>query len=395
MKLLALLAVLVAVGAGDVDESDFHYTRPLQAVAGSPVTVEPDARMYGHARIGFPDLRILDANGLQVPWRPEPKPAALASTPVALIARGRREGAVSVVLDRGAARPVIDRVELEIPDRTFTGRVVVLGSNTGAEGSYARLSSTPIYSVRGAVSARSTTAVFPPTDYRYLLVQARGVSDITGASVARNPEQPPLESVSSTSRTSQEEGPTVVVLDLGFRKVPVDGVHVGSSTPSYVRPVRVEGSNDGRTFVPLADGQVARFPGVDLSKVDVDAHHRFLRVTIENGDDRPLAHLNVDAEATPRRLLLAGGYAPPFRLLYGGPGVTAPTYDFARLPAPATGFEDAVEGKLGAEAVNASFAPPTTSGTFFERNDGLIEALLVVAALVVAAGGVLALRRRS
>jgi len=244
------------------------------------------------------------------------------------------------------------------------------------------------------VSARSTTAVFPPTDYRYLLVRASGVSDVTGASVARDPEQAPLEPVRSTSKTTQEGSDTVVVLDLGYRKVPVDALHLRSSTPSYVRSVTVEGSNDGRTFLTLANAQVARFPGVDLSRVPLDAHHRFLRVTIENGDDRPLEQLRVDAEATPRPLLLAAGYTPPFRLLYGGAGVAAPSYDFARLPGPATGFEEAVEGTLGAESANPAFEPQTETGTFFERNDGLIEVLLVAAALAVAAGGVLALRRR-
>ena len=395
MKVIALLAALVAVSAGDVDQSDFRYTRPLEARAGSPVRMEPDARMYGHARIGFPDLRILDADGVQVPWRPEPKPAALASAPVKLIARGRRGAAVSVVADLGATRPVVDRIELEIPDRLFTGRVLVQGSNTGAEGSYATLSTTPIYSVRGAVDARSTTAVFPPTDYRYLLVRASGVSDITGARVARDPEQPQLEPVRTTSRTTQEGSSTVVVLDAGYRKVPIDAVHVASSTPTYVRQVQVEGSNDGSTYVPLAHAQIARFPGVDLSTVDVEARHRFVRVTIDNGDDRPLERLRVEAEAAPRPLLLASGYTPPYRLLYGGPGVSPPEYDFAQLPPSATGFEGAVDGVLGTEVVNAAFEPPTQTTTFFERNDGLLEVLLVVGALVVAAGGILALRRRT
>ena len=72
--------------------------------------------MYGHARAGFPDLRIIDATGSQVPWRPVPTPAAVPSQPVAVVARGRRDGTVTVVLDRGAVHPVIDRVELEIPD---------------------------------------------------------------------------------------------------------------------------------------------------------------------------------------------------------------------------------------------------------------------------------------
>jgi hypothetical protein len=393
--LLAVLAVALAAGAADVDETQFRYTRTLGAPSGEPVRFTPDAPLYGHARLDFTDLRILDANGEQVPWRPEPKPAAVPSQKVPLVARGRRNGVVTVVLDRGAAAPVVDRIELEIPDRTFVGDVHVQGSQSGAEGSYARLSTTPIYAVRGAVSARSTTAVFPATDYRFLLVQVTGVSDVIGANVARDPERQALERISAEVEHRQEERVTVIELDLGFRGVPVDNIRIRSSTRRYVRPVTVEGSDDGVSFFPLMQGEIARFPGVDLSQIPVSARRRVLRVTIQNGDDEPLAGLSVSAEAQPRRLLLAGGFSTPFKIFYGASGLDAPTYDFARLPAAATGFEQARLGILGVERRNELFEPPADTRTFFERNDYVIEVLLVLVTLVVAAGGVLALRRRT
>lgn len=395
MKLLAVAATLAAALASEVDESEFRYTRALAAPAGVPVRFEPDGRMYGHARVDFPDLRVLDASGEQVPWRTLPLPAEVPSQPVKLVARGRRAGVVSVVADRGAVRPVIDRMELDIPDRLFNGSVVVQGSNTGAEASYAFLSRTPIYSVRGAVDARSTTAVFPATDFRYLLVQARGVSDIVGARVARDPRQVPPQPVEASVRRRDQARATVVRLDLGFANVPVDAVRVRSTTPQYVRQVTIEGSNDGRTFVALGGGEVARFRGVDLSTPQVAARHRYVRVTVRNGDDAPLDALRITALARPRPLLLAEGFRPPFRLLYGATAVTAPEYDFEQLPPAATGFERAREGKLGAESANELFEAPADTRSFFERNSGLVEVALALAAIVVALGGVLALRRRT
>ena len=91
-----------------------------------------------------------------------------------------------------------------MPDREFVGEVEVLGSATGAEGSYATLSTTQIYAVRGAVNARSTTALFAPTDYRFLLVRARGVSGIDGATVARDPREPSLDPVAADSSVTSE-----------------------------------------------------------------------------------------------------------------------------------------------------------------------------------------------
>jgi len=394
--LLAILAASLATAAADVDETQFRYTRTLIAPSGDPVRFEPDGPMYGHAGVDFADLRILDAGGAQVPWRPAPAPAAVPSQPVTLVARGQRNGTVTVVVDRGAAPPVVDRIELDIPDKVFVGSVEVQGSTTGAEGTYGGLSKTPIYAVRGAVAARSTTAVFPLTDYRYLLVQARGVSQITGARVARDPLQPPLRLVPAESTPREEGKSTVVELDLGYTGVPVSRVRIVSSTPRYIRPVIVEGSNDGVTFGRLGyREQVARFPGVDLSNVAVSARHRYLRVTIRNGDDFPLALLRVFAETVPRPLLLADGFESPYRLLYGAQNLSAPVYDFARLPAAATGFESAREGILGAELRNELFEPPSDTRTFFERNDYLIEVLLVAVTIVVAAAGLFALRRRT
>ena len=395
----ALVALVVGVAAaaiaGDVDTSEFRYTRTLAASPGAPVVFEPDGAMYGHAGVDFPDLRIVDAAGTQVPWRSAPLPEAVPLQAVELVARGRLGDTVSVVLDRGANREVVDRIVLTIPGKEFVGEVEVLGSNTGAEASYATLSTTPIYSVQGAVDARSTTAVFPPTDYRFLLVRASGVSDVTGASVARDPTQPRLEPVPAETRQSDGAQRTIVRLDLGFARVPVDSIRIRSSTDQFVRNVTVEGSNDRTAFAPLGSGEIARFRGVEIDQIDLDARHRFLRVVIENGDDVPLAGLRVVAEAKPRRLLLADGHEPPFELYYGSPAAAPAAYDFERLPAAATGFERAVEGRLGPESVNEFFEPPADTRTFFERNDSALQALLVLAAIVVAVGGILALRRRA
>ncbi len=62
---------------------------------------------------------------------------------------------------------------------------------------------------------------------------------------------------------------------------------------------------------------------------------------------------------------------------------------------PRPGSKSAQEGSLGPEELNDSFATPEDERTFFEKNERAVEVLLVLAALVVAAGGFLALRRRT
>jgi hypothetical protein len=45
------------------------YERPLAVHGAGPFRIEADASLTGHTRPGFADLRILDADGRQVPWR--------------------------------------------------------------------------------------------------------------------------------------------------------------------------------------------------------------------------------------------------------------------------------------------------------------------------------------
>jgi hypothetical protein len=80
------------------------------------------------------------------------------------------------------------------------------------------------------------------------------------------------------------------------------------------------------------------------------------------------------------------------RAFYGNPSARAPVYDFARLPVPKpTGF---AFGSVGPEQRNALFEPPPDTRSFAAKHSGVVTAALVLAALVAALGGALALRRR-
>jgi hypothetical protein len=252
-----------------------------------------------------------------------------------------------------------------------------------------------IYDVRNAaVPARSTTVVFPPSDFRYLYLRATGVSRIDGATVAAAPKAAErIERPGTLRRVSAN--PTRLVLDLGYRDVPVDELLVTAATRRYDRDATVAGSNDGRTWVDLARTRVFKLSRSVSSPIEVSARHRYLRVTIFNGDDEPLRGVDVRAFARSRALLVEGGHQGPLRLLYGDPQASAPSYDFARLPVTELGLARARAGRLGREAANPSFEPRPDTRSFTAKHPAVITAALVLAGAVVAVGGFLALRRRA
>ncbi|HET8863868.1 MAG TPA: hypothetical protein VFM94_11535, partial [Solirubrobacterales bacterium] len=288
-----------------------------------------------------------------------------------------------------------DRIVLETPDRDFVGRAVVLGADD-RHGPFTRLSATGIYDVRGVQPARSTVAVFPPSDFRYLLLRVTGVSRITGANVSGTDGRPRLLQRAARSVSQRQDGArTVVTLDLGFRNVPTDELRVAAETVRYERPMAIFGSNSGQRFVPLTAARIFRFPGSGSAPISIGAHHRYIRIEVDNGDDPPLRGIEVSAWSHSRALLFEGGHPPPYTVHYGSSSANAPSYDFARLPTGALGVERAARGRLGSERENPTFEPPPDTRSFAARNPGLVTGALALAALAVGAVGMLALRRRA
>lgn len=398
MRWVALIVVALTMSgvaaAAAVDRVKFRYERTLTLEgAAEPTAFEPDGPMLAHAREGFGDLRIVDASGAQVPWRLVPELEAAPRT-VEVLNTGRSGNEALALLDLGAGPAAYDRIELDSPDRLFVGRVRVLGADRRL-GPFRLLSTTGIYGIRGAQDARSTTAVLPRSDFRYIELAATAVSAITGATVSGSEERPRL----TQRRYALVPGPGAAgesrfTLDFGIRGVPVTELEVSSSTPAYERPVRIDGSNDRQSFTPVAAGRIFRFRGSTSAPVRFVSRFRYLRVSIENGDDPRLAGVRLETRGPSRAILLETGHEPPFQLLYGGPQVPAASYEFARIPAPPL-RSLLPPSQLGPERLNASFDPPADTRSFAERHPVVIQVTLAVAAAALVAAGFFALRRRT
>ncbi len=393
MKLVAVLAA-TSLAAG-VQQSDFRYTRALpDQVASGKVGFEPDGLLLAHTCCSnFADLRVVDANGAQVPWRFVPDDRVQVGLPATVLNSGRQGNVAVALVDVGPARRVYERVELGIAGGNFVGRVTALGADARG-GPFTTLSTTTVYDVTGAKRARSTTIVLPPTDQRFLQLRATGVRRITNATVLGEHERTNLvrrrHAVLSGSR---ERGrATVYTLDFGVSGTPVTRLELSTLEPAtYDRPVRVDGSNDRHTFVQLANGRMTRAPRLLSPPIELDSTYRYLRVTIENGDDPPLRGVRTETYGPSFALMVEGGHPPPLRLLYGG-DVDAPSYEYARLPVdrPVGVLEPA---RLAPERPNPAFELP--GEPFGERHRWLVQVALGLAALAVAAAGLLAFRRRA
>jgi hypothetical protein len=391
LLLAALATAPLAVGA-DVDGSSFRYVRQLDRRGAGAAAFRADGPMFAHSRPDFADVRVLDRNDAQVPWRRPPETGA-QRVAARLLNNGRTPTAAVALLDLGPRRVVRDRIELDLPQRTFLGRATVFGGDRRG-GTFVRLGTTPVFDVAGAAGrVRSTVAVFPPSDFRYYRVVVTHVPRISGASVSGRPRETEPLPLRATTRRSEQGERTRLVLDLGHANTPVDELRVTARAPRYDRELTVETSNGGARWDHVTGARIVHFPGTRVAAFPVDARGRYLRLTVANGDDEPLAGLAATALARPRVLLVEGGHARPYRVLYGNRAATAPQYDFALVPASALPRANAAA--LGPERLNPAYAAPADTRSFLERNDWIVTVSLGLAAIALGFVGFLVLRRRT
>jgi len=393
-KALALSATTAAAFASvagaagpQIDVDAFRYMRTLGREGAGPVVIEPDSRLFAHTQPGLADLRIVTETGSQVAWRPYPDPPATMHRQLAVVYRGTQDGKRVVLFDTGSRRRTLDEIELDVLGGGFVGRADVLGSDDRT--TFTKLSSTVVYDITGASNARSTTVVFPRTSVRYYLVRAARVPEVAGgsATVVSRPGRPEVKRPVRRVSVSARRRVTLVTLDLGFRRVPVDSLRLIATTPVYDREVEVRESGDGRAWRWAAGGRVFRLPGSRAQELDVSTSSRFLRIAIANGDDRPLTGIQVTPVSDSRAILVKGGDPGLLRMVYGRRTLGPPEYDFELLPVAALGLGRARTATLGQETRIPASLPSPDVTSFFERYDWLVPGLLGLAAFAIGAAG--------
>jgi hypothetical protein len=149
-----------------------------------------------------------------------------------------------------------------------------------------------------------------------------------------------------------------------------DASRRGGAPPRQSEGIRLEqdGRGDGIHFIPLALGAVP-YPSI-------------VRLTVENGDDAPLALHGIELQMLERRVCLLAKPGVDYVFRYGNPGLAAARYDLAPLEAA---LPRASLGRLGPE--EALEVSPAAAVPWSDRHRALLWASLLaaVAALSYAA----------
>jgi hypothetical protein len=415
----ALIALLVVSAAapeiryfryeGLVVQTHSGAVAPQASGAGLKQTcVTLDAGVFEHAAPGLADLRLY-RDTTETPYVVrEAMPVEQQRPMLAPLNLGKRHG--ETTFEAAMPQGRYSDVNLNVTAKNFIATVAVTGSQTdgGREGT--ELGLFTIFDLSGQRLGRSTVLHLPQSDFRYLYFAIAGPvksEDVAGLSVERVSEKQTYVTVADTNQVKQKVHATTVQFRVPSN-VPVERVEfvVGAEPGNFSRDVTVtvapaaKPTTDAEPLAPVeSSGNLLRLHAtrdghrideedlaVDAPWVEFGASGSLWTVSVDNGDDAPLAITDVRLEMAERKLCFDAAAGAAYTLYFGDAALVAPRYDYARMFVPEA---DAAQATLGPQKENPEYEARPDGRAFTERHPGLLWVALI---LVVVVLGVVALR---
>ena len=386
----ALSAVEGAGARAEFNPTAWRMVRDItlpDGAAGTDARFALDADIWanGHSP-DFPDLRILTGETEEVGFAlftPEAVAPALMRPPEVSVSHdGPR---TLVVLDFGDKPYPINRIHLAMAGDKFKAAAVVEASADGpspavglrpAGGAEWRpvLAAGAIFSFGPALQEKFATLSIPDTEARRLrvtLTPPPGAAplEVTGAMVFRE-EEPPAGAMPlwvawpvADRKETQEAGETFLMLDLGYKGLPVRSVTVDPTDEEFQRTVRVETSNDGAQWVPTRGGLVFRSPspcaGENLTLTFPERYARYVRLRLADGGSPPVHFRATTVRGRMRYVFFPIQPGKRYRLFYGNPQALRPGYQYTNI-FQGIDRQGTIVAGLGTPLQNPLYAPPRT-----------------------------------
>jgi len=391
-----LLAVIVALGAALAQGPSISYFTNVREVRISQADRQNyfvvDEEIWTHARSDLADLRVYDGES-QVQYAISEQRGGTSSHESAakILNLGSVGGRTEFDLDMGEIGEY-DRIRLQLDAKDFVVTASVTGSNQLGAKSATELPPATLYDFTLEELGSNPVLKLPASSFRYLHVKLSvGITpaQVKGASVYNLQETKAVwMSVGSCSASSQIARTTVVTCSVPLH-IPVDRVRfqVDRKQVNFRRAVAISDASDHRY---RASGEITRVrmnrggTTVVSEELDVPVEHGSgqVKITVDNGDNPPLAIAGVQLVSVERRIYFDSQGKSLLRLYYGDDKLEPPVYDYARFfKADPT----AAKAELGPGGHNPAYRGRPDDRPWSERHKAVMWLAMLVAVVILAA----------
>jgi hypothetical protein len=360
-----------------------------------------DQETWSGARPDLGDLRIYDGDAqVQYALSVQGGSKSTGEATARVLNLGSVAGHTEFDLDLGQTAEY-DRIRLNLDAKDFVASASVAGSNDLKGSPATQLPSSTLYDFTREALGNNSVLKLPTSSFRYLHVSlGHGVlpTQVKGASVYNLQEsKASWVSVGSCGTPEQKPRSTVIICQVPS-KVPLDRIHfqVNSEQANFRRIVTVTESTVTNSKNPFQDdGEITRVrlsrsgASVMTEELDVPIGRRDsgkqpfdrLTITIDNGDNPPLALAAVQLLSIERRIYFDPSGKTAFKLYYGDEALDPPVYDYARFfhADPA-----AVTAELGPTMHNEAYRGRPDDRPWSERHNAVLWVAMLLAIAVLA-----------
>ena len=304
------------------------------------IGVELDSEVFGKVKKDMGDLRIIDNNGVEVPYvlRSETtKSQTVRYSPKMYDLSFTAGDSTSFIVDFGG-NVAHNEISILTSSRNFRKQVKILGSNDRI--SWKTLSEgKEIYDYSMEFSARDTSISYPESLYRYLQIRIDDSEEkaikVSGVSAQRF-EVTRAKKVFYQPTVIQEEKDkqTIITADVGQRGLETDSATLVISSQNFQRHVSVLSSDNNKNWSTIGSDILYSYQTskINSSKSIINygsIKKRYVRFVIDNYDNQPLTIENkITLEGFAHSILFLADANKTYGLYYGYENGYMPHYDF-------------------------------------------------------------------
>jgi hypothetical protein len=350
-----------------------------------------DEEVWNHSRANLADLRLYEGE-TRVPHVLIEQRGGISSEdrPVKILNLGSVAGRTELDLAVGEVAEY-DRIRLMLEAKDFVAKVTVRGMNALGQKPGTELGSSTLYDFGREKLGANSVAQLPPSNFPYLHLKfSSGIrpEQIKGASVYNLQDKKAAWTNAGSCQLSAQTPRQTQLTCTTPVKMPLDRIlfQVAPGQVNFRRPVAVTDSK-GRQ---VATGDISRIRihrggtavvSENLSVTIPGICSGRLTITVDNGDDPPLAFPNVQPLSIERRLYFDLKGSSSLKLYYGDDKLSAPTFDYAKF------FREdpaAAQAQLGPGAHNPAYTGRPDVRPWSERHQIVLWVAMLLAVAVLA-----------
>lgn len=347
MKKIILTIILFAlpfVCFASFNIEKWQYYKDISVSGVGFMRISLDDEMFANSKAELSDLRIIDNNGDEIPYKltvSEEKYKSEKFYPKMLNNSYAPGTGTSVILEFQEGQKEVNQLKIITSAENFQRNVKIFGSddienwNILKEDAY-------IYDYtdkKGNLKSQNTNLNFPLSVFHYLKIEIADfentpifISSVEAVKYAQDRSKEVERRPQYEKKENSEEKSSEIILDLGSSGIPTSAIHLKISDENFNRGVLIYSGADGNEWKYRGNGYIFRyntlkFTGENLKVEFPEINDRYIKMVIQNKDDQPLDMGDITVLSIYREVIFNAKEGNSYKAYYGNAKANFPEYD--------------------------------------------------------------------